>query len=322
MKPDEIYRIPVDMFDSPYSCHNPYTSSHTLGEFLTSARPQWITQRIDAIRGLDKSSDMFRKLKCSLPCATLSSICDGIHDRDHVKQRNPVIVLDIDLADNPTIADRNVMDNLMLEVFNRQYVYAVSTSCSGRGFFAVVLLASNNDDTELHEYYNALEEDFANDYGLKLDSACTDVTRLRIVSTPAEYVKYATEVIPYSRKKSVFFDAPVLKPVKRKRSATVMDSVFYSKLVELIIFAGFTTDGYDEWRLMIRACKAFGDIGLEWADSISRNSSKYMGYDDVVKKWNQNNPYSIRSAKWFFNRIAEERLGLDWRSVVMDEIDV
>ena len=144
-------------------------------------------------------------------------------------------MLDIDLKENPRLESNEYKNNLMEGLMRWPYIYAVGTSCSGKGVFAIVLLSSNKNRQDFLGAFNALEEDFPN-VNIILDKQCKDVTRLRIASSDPILIKPPTEeILPYQRR--VVKESKILSLPHLVTAGTDHDEVL-AELIDMLISHG------------------------------------------------------------------------------------
>ncbi len=324
MKVKDILDMPCSLFKNVAESRIP-VGNYTIGDFITCTNTK-LKDRCLELKNEPKHSEKYDYIKkYLLPCATLSCTCNTRNRKD-VIVRNPIIVLDIDF-------DEEKNENVFLKskenkektknylVKELPYVCAADYSCSGTGLYAIVLLDSNNNDDELLEYYLALEEDFK-ELGIKLDPACKDIVRLRVISDSQPLLKEG-EVTPYSKKKKVELknrenteqEIPTDHIIKRRvnthrsfnkegREETLKE------LLKELINSGYRTDDYMSWFNAMCFLKPIGDLGLELMIGISRISSGYTSDNDVICQWNKfESRYSQDDTYRYYYGISKKMLG-------------
>ena len=144
---------------------------------------------IARIRMTDDKDERGRLKLRKLPCATISATF-GSRSRDipleeRLMQYNSLMVLDFD-----GVADVEDSKKRLADV---PYIYYAGLSVSGKGLFAIVPL--DTDDYRMHKvFFEALQDEMLQ-MGFVVDKACSDVTRLRVLSyDPAPYVNEDCEV--------------------------------------------------------------------------------------------------------------------------------
>lgn len=266
-----------------------------------------MAQCITMLRSLPYKSDAYNFVKRhQIPACTPSCVCEDYRGRDYVVERNPLICLDIDKADNEAIMDtpekRLALRNAL---FQWSCTYAAGTSCSGLGIYIIVALESNTDDEEFLHYFLALQAEFAK-YGIVIDKACKDVTRLRIGSSDEVLIKEGT-VECWSEKKEP--EQPQIKPYQPRESfmgGVISKEKLLIEVVNMLIEHGYRTDDYASWLNCAFALYPLGQDGLELLNTISSRSDGYEGYGSVARKFTNdvsNSRYSIDdSCRYFFGK--------------------
>jgi hypothetical protein len=140
----------------------------------------------DEVRS-ESDKDKRASLKKQLPCCTPSGL---FHERkkEGLIEHSGYICLDIDGQDNPKILD---WQGLVQELGHFNEISFAGLSVSGNGAFCLIPIS----DVKQHEgHFKALEEDFLR-YGIVIDHACKDVTRLRIYSYNSNpYINYEAKL--------------------------------------------------------------------------------------------------------------------------------
>lgn len=113
-------------------------------------------------------------LKKNLPCCTPSGLFNE-RSKDGLIKHSGFICVDIDGQDNPTITD---WQGFVAELGYLKEVYFAGLSVSGTGAYCLIQISVPKQH---EEHFRAIEEDFIR-YGIIIDHACKDVSRLRIYS--------------------------------------------------------------------------------------------------------------------------------------------
>jgi len=153
------------------------TTSHPIGEINIL---QWLLKKPDCIPIIkeicatsDKVvSDMFKK---KLPCITCSGTFYPTRKKENLVKHSGVICIDIDGKDNPEITN---MTHLKKQISKLPYVLYAGLSVSGKGLFCLIPIAYPEEHLG---HFLAIEDDFRA-MRIKIDSSCSDITRLRICS--------------------------------------------------------------------------------------------------------------------------------------------
>jgi VirE N-terminal domain len=133
----------------------------------------------------------------SFPCITTSAICEGMHGTDNAKQMTGLICLDIDGDHNPHVTD------WIKFIFSLQWmpeIFFIGLSRSGNGCFIIMPLQSVTKENYI-EYFLHLQKWFADNYYIKIDPSCKNISRLRYASYNTEETSwYNTKALPWRKK--------------------------------------------------------------------------------------------------------------------------
>ncbi|MCK9500325.1 MAG: PriCT-2 domain-containing protein [Lascolabacillus sp.] len=122
----------------------------------------------------ETNKEIRNQLKRRLPCCTPSGLFKK-RNKAYLIKHSGYICIDIDEEDNPSIND---WQGFITELGHLKETVFAGLSVSGRGAFSLIQIS----DIEHHElHFKALEEDYLR-YGIIIDHACKDVSRLRIYS--------------------------------------------------------------------------------------------------------------------------------------------
>lgn len=131
-----------------------------------------------------------KELKRRLPSFSVSGVFTGGHKRENLVTPSNFICIDIDGKDNQHIRNFSELKKLVSVI---PWVAYCGLSCRGKGFFIVI---PYKDSTKHEKYFEFLEKLFSL-YGLVIDPACKDISRLRFVSYDEE---------PYINEDAIPFD--------------------------------------------------------------------------------------------------------------------
>jgi len=205
------------------------------------------------------------ELKKLLPCITPSGIFERRNTAGLVKYTG-LMCLDIDKKDNKHITNYSDLKRQLANILNFAYV---GYSVSGNGYFCLVPIA----EPEKHLlHFRALQDDMA-EFGIILDNAGSDITRLRFYSYDSEaYFNHQAEV--YTK----VYKEPVKVPPKQ-RVIQEQGKGNFEKLFQLITSTGTDITGdYNQWfEIGCSLANEFGAAGLDYFHDISRFSQKYDG---------------------------------------------
>lgn len=262
----------------------------SLGEYIMTCKSDpYIIDICSYLETHDKETTEYKSKKTSNRCATISCICsDGTRKDSTVVKRNPLIVIDIDLDDNPKMKDADYRMRLLNGLSLIPSAYAAGLSCSGKGIYVIIYIGHNYDDEDFRAAYEALEEEFL-ESGIIIDEKCKNISRLRFASSHDVLVKKpGKDILPYDRR--IYREKPVYdkKPeIYSSVSMGITNPEILSEVIDMLIEKGFRADGYNYWISCGFALQPFGSDGLDMFDRISRASAKYNGYDASAKKFSE-----------------------------------
>lgn len=165
----------MDIFQTHISVYNGVTDNTgtrmPLGTFLFCKEYKDDILRLRAVFDKEKRN----ALKRSLPQATISGVFSPTRAKNNLSQHSGLICVDIDAKDNPDILD---WETLKQDLSVLPQIAYCALSVSGKGLFLVIPLRY----PEKHlQQFRQLQIDFRK-MGIMIDSACSDITRLRCLS--------------------------------------------------------------------------------------------------------------------------------------------
>ena len=168
-------RKTMDIFQTHISVYNGVTDNTgtimPLGTFLFCKEYKDDILRLRAVFDKEKRN----ALKRSLPQATISGVFSPTRAKNNLSQHSGLMCVDIDAKDNPDILD---WETLKQDLSVLPQIAYCALSVSGKGLFLVVPLRY----PEKHlQQFRQLQIDFRK-MGIMIDSACSDITRLRCLS--------------------------------------------------------------------------------------------------------------------------------------------
>lgn len=125
-----------------------------------------------------KNEAKYKELKEMLPAYTISANYKDKRTTESMIEYNSLIAIDIDPGNNPQITDWAMIRDSFFDAW--QEVVLSALSASGQGVFLVIAL-SENDYTKHKDYYETISKAFET-YGIKTDTSCKDVGRLRFAT--------------------------------------------------------------------------------------------------------------------------------------------
>lgn len=137
--------------------------------------------------------EAYKKFKKSgLPGFTVSALFENYKDLDHYGAHSGFVAVDIDKQDNPAVDLAAVRAKIEAEATT----YACFSSIGGQGFAAIFKVNSGPFPVKTEplkkwkeelaavqlSYLTSLQHHFESKYGVKIDTVCKDVSRIRFVS--------------------------------------------------------------------------------------------------------------------------------------------
>ena len=253
--------------------------------------------KIACAREWKKSDEKFYKeiyKKYKVPAASFCGIFPSIRREDaDDKHLNGLMVMDID----DYAGD---LEELKMRCLNEiDCAFLASKSLSGTGIYVVCLY-----DTyyEFKDVWRALEQEFKNKVGVKVDTSCKDCSRLRIISYDNNILikNYKTDIVPFD-KILVMENTPDIVDEERDVEM-IMTKESYKELViciDQLVKNGYGKQGFsyyddklyddnkeydyakwrrDAWRL---GSLENSNIGRQLFRFISKNADRYEGIIDT-----------------------------------------
>lgn len=235
-----------------------------LGVFLAlGARPRWqeLFRRIRTALA-EGRADQAKQYKKLLPQAAVSGLFEPTRSCANLVSHSGLICLDLDYQDN---ADHPDFDRLIAATLSRlPWVRYAASSVSGRGYFAIVPIASG----EHHRaHFRALQTEFSR-LGLRLDPACSDPTRLRTLA-PLEGAYSNPEAL-------VYHDRIELAPLPPRHTPVGDDREYLERAVRrLEAQHRDITATYSDWYTVGAALASLGEEGRSYFHRVSALNPAY-----------------------------------------------
>ena len=158
------------------SLADPAPTTITLDEMMGLIRSD---QFKDATKQIQKEPDPSKQaqLKQSLPCVAVSGVFSGGRRVKHLASPSGLICLNFDGDVNPVLA-ANIMA-IKSKVAKDQFSLLTFQSVRGNGLAVVSRI---EDDKPYYDAYRNIAAHYENEYSLKTDESCAQVTALRFVS--------------------------------------------------------------------------------------------------------------------------------------------
>ena len=298
-----------------------------LGQFLGPVSA-WKKEDVCLIRS-EKNEAIQKKLKKKLPCATLSCIC-GM-EKSEILSQNKILCLDIDKADNPWLANDEILKNTAYRIFNEKYVFAVSRSVRGHGLMVLVVI---KDNEKFADYFKCLEKIMQEKHNVKIDGQCKNINRLRFVSYDekimnGEWIKDEVEEFDeVIEEEKVVFEEKDVENINKEKikefseiNSLVNDDLFVACcIMYLITKCDYRSNDYYSWLQDGFRMSLLGDKYYFLFRQLSRASSGYKNDNDVRKKWEN----CIRESKMsrgclsYYFMLLKKKLGTGWKLEIME----
>lgn len=256
----------MDIFQTHISVYNGVTDNTgtimPLGTFLFCKEYKDDILRLRAVFDKEKRN----ALKRSLPQATISGVFSPTRAKDNLSQHSGLICVDIDAKDNPDILD---WETLKQDLSVLPQIAYCALSVSGKGLFLVIPLRY----PEKHlKQFRQLQIDFRK-MGIMIDSACSDITRLRCLS----YDEH-----PIINENATLYEGVYVEKPKHKSFPTCFIYEGENTSAEVAVCCrkiqqcGIDiTASYDDWLKVGCALTTLGENGRSLFHICSQQNAKY-----------------------------------------------
>ena len=256
----------MDIFQTHISVYNGVTDNTgtrmPLGTFLFCKEYKDDILRLRAVFDKEKRN----ALKRSLPQATISGVFSPTRAKNNLSQHSGLICVDIDAKDNPDILD---WETLKQDLSVLPQIAYCALSVSGKGLFLVIPLRY----PEKHlQQFRQLQIDFRK-MGIMIDSACSDITRLRCLS----YDEH-----PIINENATLYEGVYVEKPKHKSFPTCFIYEGENTSAEVAVYCrkiqqcGIDiTASYDDWLKVGCASATLGESGRSLFHICSRQNAKY-----------------------------------------------
>ena len=259
-------RKTMDIFQTHISVYDGVTDNTgtimPLGTFLFCKEYKDDILRLRAVFDKEKRN----ALKRSLPQATISGVFSPTRAKNNLSQHSGLICVDIDAKDNPDILD---WETLKQDLSVLPQIAYCALSVSGKGLFLVIPLRY----PEKHlQQFRQLQIDFRK-MGIMIDSACSDITRLRCLS----YDEH-----PIINENATLYEGVYVEKPKHKSFPTCFIYEGENTSAEVAVCCrkiqqcGIDiTASYDDWLKVGCALATLGERGRSLFHICSRQNAKY-----------------------------------------------
>lgn len=259
-------RKTMDIFQTHISVYNGVTDNTgtrmPLGTFLFCKEYKDDILRLRAVFDKEKRN----ALKRSLPQATISGVFSPTRAKNNLSQHSGLICVDIDAKDNLDILD---WETLKQDLSVLPQIAYCALSVSGKGLFMVIPLRY----PEKHlQQFRQFQIDFRK-MGIMIDSACSDITRLRCLS----YDEH-----PIINENATLYEGVYVEKPKHKSFPTSFIYEGENTSAEVAVCCrkiqqcGIDiTASYDDWLKVGCALTTLGENGRSLFHICSQQNAKY-----------------------------------------------
>lgn len=257
---DSVLNVKISCFKNYRSADSPRPIN--MLTWLTSGKYKKQVQQLRGIKNKAKRDEIKAKLPAITPSGTF-----GKRSKIALIWHSGLLQFDVDFKENTHIKNYNTLKQQIANINNVAYC---GLSVSGTGFWGLVPVKYPQKH---NRHFRALEKAFK-DFGIIIDSSCSDVSRLRGYSyDPGGYFNHTAEVFTRLAKK------PKPQPQTFKASQSGDDT--RDKVEQLI--SKIDTDitaGYDNWlRLGFAIESEFGESGRKYFHAISSYHPHYNQHE-------------------------------------------
>ena len=282
-----------------------------LKDFILTDRFKNLAEQIRAGATPEERHSIKNGIYEQIPSVTISGRFSK-RGKENLVEHSKLICIDIDLKDNVEIMPQvpSILQSL-------NYVAYCGKSISGDGYYAIIPI---ENPTHLLQHFFALEEEMKS-YGIVIDKACKDITRMRYASydTNGYYNPDATTYYWEFDKK-----ADVTPKFKRETkfkkqaypSTSMKNEEMVNKQLELLKSNNITIpDDYDTWFKVGMALNAsLGDNGRTYFHEFSKFSNKYdevecnMQYDNIISHYDENSEITLGTLCHIINEAKKKQI--------------
>ena len=259
-------RKTMNIFQTHISVYNGVTDKTgtrmPLGTFLFCKEYKDDILRLRAVFDKEKRN----ALKRSLPQATISGVFSPTRAKNNLSQHSGLICVDIDAKDNPDIWD---WETLKQDLSVLPQIAYCALSVSGKGLFVIIPL--RYPQKHLLQF-RQLQMDFRK-MGIMIDSACSDITRLRCLS----YDEH-----PIINENATLYEGVYVEKPKHKSFPTCFIYEGENTSAEVAVCCrkiqqcGIDiTASYDDWLKVGCALATLGENGRSLFHICSQQNAKY-----------------------------------------------
>ena len=302
---------PLDVMVSMYSGSADNIGTDVcLKDFLLTDKHKDIVEQIRTGKTSEERKEIKSKLSHKIPSVTVSGKFSK-RGKDYLLSSSGLIAIDIDLKDNKDIINQ-VPDILK----SLPYVAYFAKSISGDGYFAVIPIENPN---HLKQYFYALEDEMLS-FGIVIDKACKDITRLRYASFDENYYYNPNATTYYWEKDETVESKKVDKDKVRKtdfiQTSTMSDKEMVERQLNYLRNNKLSIpDDYDTWfKTAMALYSGFGENGRGYFHEFSKLSCKYdetecnQQYDNIISHYDNNNDITLGTLVHIINSTKNKEI--------------
>jgi hypothetical protein len=295
---------PLDVIVSCYSGKKDNIGSKVcLKDIILCDKYKTMVEQIRSGATVEERHDIKKQLSDNIPAITISGTFSQ-RSTKFLEKYSGLIAIDIDYKENQEIMPR------VKEILSQlDYVAYCGRSISGDGYFAIIPI-----ENPLHfkQHYYAIEEEMAT-YGIVIDKACKDITRMRYVSYDKDYY-YNPHATNY------YWEKEETKPRPNKTRAdtggytatsTMSDKEIVEREIEMLKSRSLSLpDDYQTWfNVGMSLNSAFGEDGRRYFHEFSSLSEKYneeecnKQYDSIISNYGINSEVRLGTLFHIINNI-------------------
>lgn len=168
---------------------------------------------ITELRSYEYHSEEYDELKLTrLPMFWCGTYNEGQAKTIENINLAPIIIIDIDLQDNPSLIKTYSMMDWKYSLIEQNDAIVVALSSGGKGLFVVHRLSDKVDKQSYIYYFNKLKKRYKEEFGLVIDESCKNANRGR-------YVTYDPDLL-YNQiyEPLELEDSDIKEPIKKQSS--------------------------------------------------------------------------------------------------------
>ena len=241
----------------------------TIGDMIAHIKSDVNKNRIMKIRSTTDKKER-EKLKKDLPAVTVSGQFPNGRKDDKIILPTNLMAVDIDHIEEQGYDIQTIKEAIGQD----PHVYAVFITVSGHGLCAIVSFANGSDHRDT---YLALDEYFNKNYGISIDSACKNESRLR-------FLCYDPDIIVNNRTSAFATPKKASNERRKPRPYIAADDDFSHVVKQVVEQRRDITDTYAQWRdISFAIADGLGESGRQIFQAISQFHPTYNERDTDIQ---------------------------------------